>query len=290
MADQSPTVRKLLLGSELRKLRFRAGITMEDAAEHVSRTDSTLSRLETGKSLVPVKVLVKLLNLYGASDAERDTLLAVATEARKPGWWHTYTDVLAPDFDVYIGLESAANALWIYEPEVIPGIMQTEGYMRALAYAEPIQPPEHAIEGRVEVRLKRQERFTTGQQAPALWVILNEAALHREVGGRKTMCTQLDHLLELSRLSNTTLQVLPFSAGAHPSIHTGGFMILSVGLDESTGYEIVYMEHRTGGLYIDKRAEVDGHKLVFDHLRAMALDREKSRALIRRVLREMTRE
>jgi transcriptional regulator with XRE-family HTH domain len=282
--EQSPTVRKLRLGIELRNLRLRAGRTMLDAADHVARTDSSISRMETGQVAVSQRVLDKLCDLYGARAEEREALRILGTEARQRGWWHAYGDSLLSGFDVHLGLEAEAATHWIYEPEVVPGLMQTEDYARGLMRAEPRPPSADAMNDLVAVRRKRQERLT-GQFAPDLWVVLHEGVLRHEVGGAPTMRAQLEHLLSMSRRSNVTLQVLPFSAGAHPAMHTGGFTVLSISIGGDVTYDVTYLEHRTGGLHLDKPAEVDEHMKVHDHLRAKALSREDSRALVERLAR-----
>ncbi|MBC6458455.1 helix-turn-helix domain-containing protein [Actinomadura sp. HBU206391] len=282
--EQSPTVRKLRLGIELRRLRLRAGRSMPEAADHVARTDSSISRMETGQVAVSERVLDKLCELYDARSEEREALRILAAEARQRGWWHAYGDSLLPGFDVHLGLEAEAGTHWIYEPEVVPGLLQTEGYMRELIWAEPRPLPDKVTNDLLAVRRRRQERLT-GQDAPALWVVLHEGVLRHDVGGTATMRAQLEHLLSMSRQSNVTLQVLPFSAGAHPAMRTGGFTVLSIPIGGDVTYDVVYLEHRTGGLHLDRPADVGGQLAVHDRLRAKALSREDSRTLVERLAR-----
>lgn len=285
--EASPTVRKLRLGIELRKLRVRSGHSMLDAADLVARTDSTISRLETGQVAVSHRVLEKLLDLYEATPEERERLRVLAKQARQRGWWHTYGDVIPEDFDVYLGLETEATRHWIYESEIVTGLLQTEAYARAMLKAEPISVPTEEIEARTALRMRRQE-LLLADHAPDLSVIVHEGVLHHQVGGIRVMGEQLQHLAALSVRGSVTLQVLPFSAGAHPAMHVGGFTVLSIPLGDESSYDITYVEHRTGCLYMDKAREVDQHKLVFNHLQAKALDHESSRALIHDVAQKMT--
>jgi transcriptional regulator with XRE-family HTH domain len=287
VTEQSPTVRKLRLGIELRRLRLQAGRSMLEAADHVARTDSSISRMETGQVAVSHRVLDKLCHLYEATPEEHEALRILATEARRRGWWHTYGDALPAGFDVYLGLEAEAAGLWSYEPAVVPGLLQTEDYARALMRAEPYPVPDEEMSARIAVRTTRQERLLQ-RDDQALWIVLHEAVLHHHVGGIEVMAEQLRRLISLSREGRLSLQVLPFTAGAHPAMHVGGFAVLSVPLGGESTYDIAYLEHRSGSLYLDKAAEVDEHKLVFHHLRAKALDREDSRAMISRVVRKVT--
>jgi transcriptional regulator with XRE-family HTH domain len=286
MTEQSPTVRKLRLGIELRQLRNRAGHTMLEAADEVARTDSTISRMETGQVSVSHRVLEKLLELYEASPGEREALRILAKEARQRGWWHAYSDSMLPGFDVYLGMEAEAANQWLYEPEIVHGLLQTEEYTRAVLRAEPSPLSEAEINSRVAVRMERQQRLC-GRTGPNLWIILHEAVLRHQVGGIDTMRRQLAHLLTFSRDGNVTVQVLPFAAGAHPAMHVGGFAVLSIPIGGDVTYDLAYLEHRTGGLCLDRPAEVDEHKLVFDRLRTKALDRDESRDLITQVAKKI---
>jgi hypothetical protein len=268
-------------------MRNRSGRTMLEAADHVARTDSAVSRMETGQVAVSHLVLEKLLDLYDAVPEEREALRILATEARQRGWWHAFGDAMLPGFDVYLGLEAEATTQWIYESAVIPGLFQTEDYTRAMLAAEPSPPSGEELDSRVALREARQRRLIT-DRGPALRVILHEAVLHHQIGGGETMGRQLRHLHALSSKSPVTLQILPFAAGAHPAMQVGGFTVLSIPLGGDITYDIAYLEHRTGALYLDKPSEVDEHKLVFDHLRTKALDRKESQALIAAVADKMT--
>ncbi|MGI8331084.1 helix-turn-helix domain-containing protein [Actinomadura scrupuli] len=286
MTEQSPTVRKLRLGIELRRLRNRSGHTMLEAADQVARTDSTISRMETGQVSVSQRVLEKLLELYQASADERQALRVLAKEARRRNWWHAHADSMLPGFDVYLGMEAEATTQWLYEPAAVHGLLQTEEYARAMVRAEPSPPSEREAAGRVAVRMERQRRLRDGTGA-RLSFVLHEAVLHHQVGGPGTMSRQLTHLLAVSRERNVSVQVLPFTAGAHPAMQAGGFAVLSIPIGGDLTYDLAYLEHRTGGLCLDRPADVEDHKRAFEHLRARALGHDESRNLVRRVATTM---
>lgn len=282
---ESPTVRRMMLGIRLRKLRTRAGIMADDAARHIARTDSTISRMETGQSSVPGRVLERLLELYGATPEETEELTALAAQARQRGWWHRYGDVLHPGFEMYVGLEAEATELRGYESEWIPGLLQTEAYARSITLAEPRPPSDDEIEGRVAARMGRQS-ILTGDDPTQLWVVLNEPVLRRIVGGPDVMREQLQVLIDMATQRNVTLQVMPFSRGAHPGMH-GAFMIMTIDLGEAAASEYAYVEHRAGSLLMDKIAELDLYKLTFDRLCAEALDSDQSAAFIKKVASDL---
>jgi transcriptional regulator with XRE-family HTH domain len=282
---ESPTVRRLMLGIRLRKLRTRAEVTADDAARSIARTDSTISRMETGQSSVPARVLERLLELYGATAEETEELTILAGQARQRGWWHRYGDVLPPGFGMYVGLEAEATELRGYGSEGIPGLLQTDAYARAVLFSEPRPPSDDEIEVRVAARLGRQS-ILTGDDPTHLWVVLNEAVLRRLVGGTDVMREQLEALAEKAALRNVTLQVMPFSRGAHPAMD-GEFMIMTIDLGEAAASEYAYVEHRAGSLLMDKVAELDTYKLAFGHLCAEALDSNKSAAFIKKAAKEL---
>jgi Domain of unknown function (DUF5753) len=178
-----------------------------------ARTPVTVTRIESGQSAPRVADAARMLELYGVTGTRREMLITLAREARRRGWWQQYS--VTPWFEVYVGLEEEASEIRSYEAEAIPGLLQTEGYARAIMHADVDVPPEEEVQRRIVVRMKRQERIT-GEDAPKMWVVLNEAALHRQVGGRETMREQLRHLAEVSRANRVVVQVLGYGAGAHP--------------------------------------------------------------------------
>ncbi|MFI0406341.1 helix-turn-helix domain-containing protein [Actinomadura sp. 3N508] len=282
---ESPTVRRIMLGIRLRALRTRAGVAADDAAHHIARTDSTISRMETGQSSVPARVLERLVDLYGATPEETAQLTELAKAARQRGWWQRYGEVLHPGFELYLGLEAEATEMHAYISEWVPGLLQTPEYARAIMAVEPRRPSDEEIQGRVEARLARQA-ILDGDDPLQYWVVLNEAVLRRVVGSPQVMAEQLQALATKARKRNVKIQVLPFSSGAHPAV-SGPFTLVTIDLGESAVAEYAYVENRAGALLMDKTAEIDIHRLTFDALRADALSPEKSTALIERAAAEL---
>ncbi len=223
-----------------------------------------------------------MLDLYGVSGPQQDSLVQLARESRQKGWWDAYSDAIEPRFATYIGLESAASEIRIYEVTLIPGLLQTEEYARAVIAAGTVDGGLEAVERNVAFRMARQPALTC-DDPPQLWAVLDEAALHRRVGGADVMRQQLDHLLELARLPNVAIQVLPFGAGAHPAMGRP-FVILA--FPERADPDVVYLEDLTSALYVENVAEVDRYNMFFNHLRATALSFEESAALIMSVIKD----
>ncbi|GAA4222655.1 hypothetical protein FHR32_003843 [Streptosporangium album] len=251
-------------------------------AVFVGCAPATITKIENASSTARPADVALLLELYGVTGRRREVLMALAREARQRGWWQQYSGAIPQWFEVYVGLEEEASEIRSFQPEVIDGRLQTEGYIRALIQAEVNVPPAEEIDRRVAIRLKRQEKLTF-PDAPELWVVVGEAALRRAVGGVETMREQLQRLNEVSRLNNITLQVLPFQAGAHPGMQ-GGFHLL--GFPGETDQDVVYVEYRQGALYLERQPDVDAYAKLFDHLRARALGPDESRALITRMAEE----
>ncbi|MFJ2028396.1 helix-turn-helix domain-containing protein [Streptosporangium sp. NPDC087985] len=278
----SPTVRRRRLASELRRIREERGLTIDQVAAQLDWHATKLSRFETGRRAVQPSDVRALLAIYEIESGEHDALLALAREARQRGWWHAYGQAVPEWFEVYVGLESEASALHLYESEFVPGLLQTEDYIRAVHRAAQIRASEEEIDQRVAVRVARQ-KLLAGDGSLHLWVIVNEAAIRRPVGGIQTMRTQLEYLAESATRPNVTLQVLPFSVGAHPAMG-GGFHILGFGPND---LDVVYIEYPTGTIYLEKQPEVERYTLMFDYLRAAALPTDASRALIMRAASEL---
>jgi transcriptional regulator with XRE-family HTH domain len=280
----SPTVRKRRLRAEMQRLRKESGKSAEEAAKFAGVAVATIYRIEAGTHAPKPADIMALCKLYGVDEARTEVLVTLARQSRQRGWWQRYGDTIPAWFEGYVGLEEEACVIRSYDPEGVFGPLQTKGYMRAKMLAEPETPSGGQIEQWVTVRLKRQERLD-GPDAPKVWAVLGEAALHREVGGPGTMREQLNHLVDASRLRNVTLQVLPFKAGAHPAGH-GAFTML--GFPEPVDPDVVYVEYRLGSLYLEQKSEVAAYATIFDHLRARALGPDESRALITQVAREMS--
>jgi hypothetical protein len=210
-------------------------------------------------------------------------LLTLARESRQKGWWHSYGEAVPDWFEVYVGLEAEATAMSNYHAEFVPGLIQTEEHLRAVHRASLIGASDEEIEQLVRVRMARQE-LLVGADAPQCWLVLNEAVIRRIVGGRAVMHGQLLKLIEATKRPKLTLQVVPFSAGAHAAMD-GSFSILS--FPDPTDPFVVYIEYQTGALYLEKPQEVQRYTLMFDHLRASSLSVDASRALIVRAADEL---
>jgi transcriptional regulator with XRE-family HTH domain len=278
----SPTVRRRRLAAELRSLRKQSGKTREQVAEFVGCSPVTITRIESAQSAPRLADTARMLECYGVTGARREVLMTLCGEARRRGWWHQYSGAIPPWFEVYVGIEGEVSEIRSYQPEAIDGRLQTPGYIRALMLADVDVPADEELERRIAVRIKRQEQLT-GDDAPKMWLVLNEAALHRQVGGEATMHEQLAHLLEVSRSNKVVLQVLPYTAGAHPAMD-GAFEILR--FPDAADPDVVYVQYRRGSIYLENPADVAAYAELFDHLRARALGPDESRTLIARLARE----
>jgi hypothetical protein len=206
-----------------------------------------------------------MLEVYGVGDDEREALVQLAREARKKGWWHAYNEVFTGSF---VGLESDASFLHTHQGLLVPGLLQTEAYTRAVIRAIRPDSAETDVELRVRGRVNRQKLITEEQNPPEYWAVLDEAVLCRTVGGPEVMREQLKKLVELASLPHVTLQVVPFSAGAHAGMEAP-FLIL--GFPEQADPDVVYVENTTSGVYLEQPEDVHRYTLMFDHLRAAAL-------------------
>jgi transcriptional regulator with XRE-family HTH domain len=282
--EQNPTLRARRLALELLRRREAAGFTREEAARQLEWSTSTIFRIETGRSRPQPGNVRVLLELYGVSGSERDGLIRLAREARQPGWWHSFRDVLPNPYEVFIGLEAGAASIRNFEPVVVPGLLQTEEYARQMSRGGPRELDREDIERRVQVRMERQ-RILTREDRPRLWAVIDEAVIRRVVGGPEVMREQLRHLIECAEQGKTTLQVVPFSAGAHAGT-TGPFIILD--FPEPTDPSVVYVETLAGDLYLEERADVDRYTLAFDRLLAAALHPDDSVRLVQQAAEAMT--
>ena len=257
-----PTVRRMLVGAKLRRLRTDIGLSREEAAQAIRASAWKIHRLENGQVGFKQRDLVDLLALYQVSDPDEiDELLTLAREANVPGWWQHYGDVLPQWFRTYVDLESAATLIRTYEGMFVPGLLQTDDYMRAVIRDASLESSEE-VGRRVRLRMARQILLTR-EHPPRLWAVMDEAALRRPVGGREVMRGQLERLIDATKLPSVTLQVLPFGAGAHPAM-VGAFSILRFADRELP--DVVYLEHLTNAVYLDKRAEVERYLDVMELL------------------------
>jgi transcriptional regulator with XRE-family HTH domain len=281
--DQSPTVRRRRLALELRRLREAARLTCEDVADHLECSASKISRVETGRVSVSPRDVRDMLEIYGVSGQERDSLVQLARDSRQKGWWHAYSDTINPQFATYVGLESAASEIRVYEVSLIPSLLQTEDYARAIITSGIMNGTGEEMERSVALRMARQPALIRDDDPPLLWTVLDEAALRRRVGGSELMRAQLEHVLELSSLKNVAMQVIPFGAGAHPAMGRP-FVILV--FPERVDPDVVYLEDLTSAFYLEDVEEVDRYNVFFNHLRATALSFDESAALITSVLKD----
>ncbi|GAA3725982.1 helix-turn-helix domain-containing protein [Salinactinospora qingdaonensis] len=265
--DSGPTVRRILLGYQLRKLRELKGISRADAGFKIRGSESKISRLELGRVGFKLRDVEDLLTLYGVTEGElRETLITMAKESNKPGWWQQYGDALPSWFQSYVGLEEAATRIRTYEAQYVSGLLQTEDYARAVISGADDIRKKGEVEDRVAVRMQRQRRIVEYSNVK-LWAIMDEAAVRRPIGSVETMKGQLAHLRELCSLPNVTLQIIPFNAGAHAA-EAGAFTILRY--PEYDLADIVYLEQLTGALYLDKREEVDAYMMAMERLSVVA--------------------
>jgi transcriptional regulator with XRE-family HTH domain len=267
-AASGPTVLRMLLGGQLRKLREAAGVTPDQAGYEIRASRSKISRLEHGRVSFKERDVADLLSLYGVTDpGQRRHLLMLAERANSPGWWARYDDVLPDWFETYIGLEQATSLIRTYELQFVPGLFQTEDYARAVTVLGHRAAPAEEIERRVSLRLKRQEILSRAEPLPKVWAVIDESALRRPLGGREVMRTQLRHLIELTESPQVTLQIMPFDRGGH-SAAGGSFAILRFA--DTDLPDIVYIEQLTGALYLDRPEELDHYREVMNSLSAEA--------------------
>ena len=278
-----PTVRRMLVGAKLRRLRTDMGLSREEAAEAIRASAWKIHRLENGQVGFKQRDLVDLLERYGVSDPDEvDELLTLAREANVPGWWQHYGDVLPQWFRTYVDLESAATLIRTYEGMFVPGLLQTDDYMRAVIRDASLESSEE-VGRRVRLRMARQILLTR-EHPPRLWAVMDEAALRRPVGGREVMRGQLERLIDATKLPNVTLQVLPFGAGAHPAM-VGAFSILRFADRELP--DVVYLEHLTNAVYLDKRAEVERYLDVMELLCVDSEPPAKTVELLTKILHQL---
>ncbi|MFK4224087.1 helix-turn-helix domain-containing protein [Streptomyces sp. NPDC019890] len=283
-SNVNPTVRRRRLGQELRRLRELKGMTAEEVAERLLVSQSKISRLENGRRSISQRDVRDLCGVYEVEDHRIvDSLMQMAKDSRQQGWWHAFGDI---PYSVYIGLETDAASLRVYEPQVVPGLLQTQRYAEALIAGALPESGSSDVEKRVSVRLRRQERIKEAEHPLRLWAVIDEAALHRLVGDKQLMREQLEHLVELSQLPHVTVQVLPFDMGAHPGI-LGQYAILE--FPDASDSSVVYIEGVTSDLYLEKANDVQRYSVMYEHLRAQALNVDQTRQFIADIAKEYAR-
>lgn len=279
-----PTVRRRQLGRELRKLREAAGLKAEQLAHELHCSASRISRIETARIRIAPGTVHEILDVLDIQGAERAQLVRLARVAQEAGWWQEYGDTITYEYSTLIALESEAAELRTFEPTVVPGLLQTEDYARAVTRKTVIDQRPEWTETRVEVRMARQQVLTRADPV-RLWAVLDEGVLRRVVGGPAVMRAQLRALFDAGERANVRILVLPFARGAH-ACTTGPFVI--IGFPEDADPDVVYVETKAGDLYVEKKIGIQRYNLVFDDLRADALGADESAALIGRIAEEMS--
>jgi transcriptional regulator with XRE-family HTH domain len=273
---EGPTVLRILLGSQLRRLRESRGISAQAAAKAIRGSDSKISRIELGRNAIREIDVLDLLTFYGVGPVEREQLLNLAEQANRPGWWHRFNDILPDWFQSYVGMEEAATSIRVYEPQLIPGLLQTQQYTAAVLAMCDI--PLGEAERHVILRKERQRRFAEGRLK--LWAIVEETALRRPVGSKPILREQLSYLLSLSGRPNLTLQIIPDGTGGHavPS----GFTILR--FEETDLPDIAYLEHLTSALYFDKKSDVGRYLLAMERLSIVSANPSETPRILSRII------
>jgi transcriptional regulator with XRE-family HTH domain len=284
------TVPRRQLGRYLRDLRNRQHMTVKVAAEELEWSETKIWRIETGQTSLRSHDVDLMCRIYSAPSDLTEALKALAKETKARGWWHAYGDVIPENFDIYLGLEEAAASLAWYEPELVPGLLQTEGYARAIISADKTDTDAEEIDRRVQLRIERQALIRRSTAPLALRVVLNESILKRPVGGREVMAGQLEALADVAALPNVSLRVVPFTAGLHHGLMTGPFVILRFpanGDGSDSEPPTVYVDGYTGDLYLDKSAEIERYAQAFGAIWDAALNETTSTTLIRASVKDM---
>lgn len=283
-AAAGPTVRRMLLGAQLRRLREAKRVSREEAGWEIRASESKISRIELGRVGFKERDVADLLTLYGVVDEEqRAALLTLAREANTPGWWHTYGDLLPSWFQPYLGLEGAAALIRTYEVQFVPGLLQTHDYARAVVLLGHAGERTGEVERRVALRMARQELLTQ-LTPPRLWAVVDEAALRRPIGGPQVMRSQLEYLTEVTKLPHVRIQVVPFDAGGHAGVG-GAFTMLRFGDPDLP--DVVYVEQLTSALYLDKRDDVDQYVAAMERLSVQANPPDDTPEILDRILRDL---
>jgi hypothetical protein len=283
VAYGGPTALRIMLGVHLRRLREEAEISRTDAGWAIRGSESKISRLELGRVGFKVRDVEDLLTLYKVDDDdERERLLNLAREANNPGWWQRYDDLTPAWFQSYLGLEMAADLIRTFELQFVPGLLQTPEYARAvLKFGRQDLPLPRAEEDRlVALRMSRQDVLT--RQRPArLWAVVDEAVLRRPIGSPAVLKAQLEYLIEASRRHNVTLQIIPFAKGGY--ISTGGAFTL-LRYNDGDLPDIVYIEHLTSAIYLDKREELDTYVVTMDAVSITAAQPRETENILRQAI------
>ncbi|HEY2551554.1 MAG TPA: helix-turn-helix transcriptional regulator [Streptosporangiaceae bacterium] len=277
------TALRIMVGAQLRRLREAARVTPDQAGYEIRASRSKISRLEHGRVGFKDRDITDLLTLYGVTDEEtRARFLAMARQGNSPDWWNEYADILPDWFETYLGLEAASSLIRTFDLQFVHGLFQTEDYARAVTTLHQGDTPQD-VDRRVSLRIKRQELLSAADP-PRVWSVMDEAALRRPVGGRAVMRAQLAALAEVTQLPHVTLQVVPFSRGAHAAA-SGSFTVLRFA--EPDLPDAVYIEQLTSAIYLDRRDDVDHYLEVLNRLSTEALTPEQSAAFLAEAAAQM---
>ncbi|ARF81304.1 hypothetical protein HS99_0019775 [Kitasatospora aureofaciens] len=274
-----------MLGAELRRIREGLNLRVDDVAARLGWHQSKVSRLENGRHGVKANEVGILLDVYEISDPEtREALATLAREGKRRVWWQPYSDVISQRYASFISFEAEAVAIRNFESSLIPGLLQTADYARAVTRKLQPEGTTEEVNALVDVRLARQNAALRREEPLKLWAIVDEAALRRVVGNKAIMAKQLQQLIAASREPNVTLQVVPFDAGAHPGV-LGSFVIMEFPVRNDL--DVVYTEALTSSLYLERDDDVTAYDQAFDRLRAAALDVGPSRRLVTQIAKEL---
>ncbi|HCA88110.1 MAG TPA: transcriptional regulator [Streptomyces sp.] len=280
----APTVLRVVLGKRLRDLRESAGLSYEQSGRALDVTHATIRRMEKAEVGLKVPYVEKLLRTYGVTDEQEiDGFVSLAREANRPGWWHHFRDVLPDWFSAFVSLEGEASVIRAYEPHYVPGLLQTAGYARAVLRAGMPHATEAELERLAVLRVERQALLTR-EDAPLLWIVMDETVLRRPIGSPEVMREQIDQLIEASELPRVRLQIMPFSAGPHPAMY-GSFHIFRFPLPELP--DIAYSESLVGAVYFDQRDDVSTFLEALDRMCAQAAPAHTTRALLGGIRKEI---
>jgi transcriptional regulator with XRE-family HTH domain len=278
-----PTALRIQLGTQLRRLREARGVTREAAGYEIRASESKISRMELGRVSFKERDVADLLKLYEVAGDERDALVTLARQANSPGWWHSYADLISPWFQSYLGLEESASLIRTYEVQFVPGLLQTADYAKTVIKLGHKHASEDEIDRRIELRQRRQEVLDR-ENAPQFWVVIDEGALRRLIGGVEVMRDQLRALIEWSERPNVRLQIVMFAAGAH-SAAGGPFSILRFA--EPDLPDVVYSEQLISATYLDKRADVDHYAIAMEEVCVEAEPPDDTPGILKRMLDEL---
>lgn len=279
----SPTARRIMLGARLRRLREAAEISRAEAGFAIRSSESKISRLELGRVSFKPRDVTDLLTMYGVTDAEkREAFLEMVKRSNEPGWWHRYIDLVADWFQDYLGLEESASRIQTWEQQFVPGLLQTEDYAKGIISHGWSPVGAQSLQRQVGMRMRRQSLLSR-LDPPKLWAVIDESVLHRPIGGRRVLLDQVEHLIELTKRPNITVQVVPYQFSGYAA--EGSFTALRFAEPELP--DVVYIEHLSGALYLDKRSDTELYSRVFDRLTVDAYTPGHTRQFLMKVRAEI---